>query len=279
MSKNIIWLASYPKSGNTWFRSFLTALTTGTEVNLDKMNTDGIFSNKVVLEKTLDLDADHLLPHQIEEYQRIVYNYLSKTADKPKFIKIHDAFTFSKNTPLIPEEATKVAIYLIRNPLDVTLSLANHVGLNVDQTIEKYITNPNGAFIKRKSSASTQFHQPLGSWNMHVESWLSKPKFPVHFVKYEDLKTKPFLVFSDALKAMGLTYSEEQIQNAIAETEFEKLQKKEKEKGFKEKPIDSVAFFRKGKVGSWREELTIEQIQKIKTANEPMMRHFNYWED
>lgn len=278
--KNIIWLASYPKSGNTWFRSFLTALLTQKEVDLNKMETNGIFSGKGVIENALDLSADFLRTEQIEQYQRLAFSYLSDTAKKSLFMKIHDAFTFSEKDklPLIPENATKMAVYFVRNPLDVTLSLANHVGKDLETTIEKFIVNPQGAFTRKKNSPNIQFHQPLSTWSNHVESWQKHPNFPVHFMRYEDMKSQPFETFKAAVKAIGLGYSDTDIQQAIEAVEFEKLQKKEKEKGFKEKQNLNSTFFFKGQVGRWKTELTAEQIEKIRKVNEPMMRAFGYWE-
>ena len=109
---------------------------------------------------------------------------------------------------------------------------------------------------------------------MHVQSWLVKPAFPVHFIRYEDMKEKPFETFKLGVQAIGLAFSDEQIRFAIQETQFEKLQKKEQEKGFKENQIPTSSFFFKGQVGRWKEELSNEQIRAI---NEPMMRRFGYW--
>jgi hypothetical protein len=277
--KNIIWLASYPKSGNTWFRMFLSALFHDKELDINHLNTDGIFSSKHFVETTLDVDADLLIGRQIEVFQRQTFEYLSATAKKTMFVKIHDAFTFSETDglPLIPEEATKMAVCFVRNPLDVTLSLANHTGKNIEQTIKKFITNPVGAFGGRTNAPYSQFQQPLGTWSMHVESWLTKPTFPVHFVRYEDMKARPFETFKAATTAMELGVTDDQIKRAIAETEFEKLKQKEVEKGFHEKQLPKASFFHKGEVGRWKKELTTEQIEKIRAVNEPMMKHFNYW--
>lgn len=277
--KQIVWLASYPKSGNTWFRSFLTAFLNENEIDLNKMVTVGIFSGKNYVENILDLNTDYLSRGQIEAYQRIAFSYLSETSKKQLFIKIHETYTFPKNEgfPLIPEQPTQTAIYLVRNPLDVALSLSNHIGKSTEKAIDKYIVNPTGGFVSLKNSANNQFHQPLGTWSMHVESWLNKPSFPVHFMRYEDMKAKPFETFKAAIQAIGLNYSDEQIKFAINETEFEKLQKKEQEKGFKEKQIPASSFFFKGQVGRWKEELSDEQIEKIREINKPMMQKFGYW--
>ncbi|AFK02406.1 sulfotransferase [Emticicia oligotrophica DSM 17448] len=279
VNKQIVWLASYPKSGNTWFRSFLTALLNEKNIDLNQMVTDGIFSSKNHVENTLDLEADYLSRTQIEQFQRIAFTHLSNSSKKKVYIKIHDAFTFSENDaqPLIPETPSKIAIYFVRNPLDIALSLANHIGKSVEEAIGNYIINPTGYFGNLKNSTNNQFYQPLGTWSMHVESWLTRPNFPVHFMRYEDMKERPFETFKAAVQAIGLDVSEEQIRFAINESQFEKLQKKEQEKGFIEKQNPSSTFFFKGQVGRWKEELSEEQIEKIRHYNEPMMRRFGYW--
>lgn len=279
IKKQIVWLASYPKSGNTWFRSFFTALMNGKEVDINQMATNSIFSDKGYLESILDLNADYLSHIQIEHFKRLAFSHLAEVSPKNLYIKIHDAFTFSAHDaqPLIPEGPTLVALYFIRNPLDVALSLANHIGKSVEKTIEKFIVNPNGHFVSFKNSPNNQFYQPLGTWSMHVESWLTNPGFRVHFMRYEDMKTKPFETFKGAIEAIGLSVNDEQIRFAIEETQFEKLKKKEQQTGFKEKAIPNSNFFFKGEVGRWKKELSAEQIETIRAINEPMMRKFGYW--
>jgi Sulfotransferase domain len=277
--KQIVWLASYPKSGNTWFRSFLTAVLSEKEVDLNNLATEGIFSWKNYMETILDLDSDYLSHTQIEQFQRISFNHLSSSSSRQLFIKIHDAFTLSENDhlPLIPEKSTKIAIYFVRNPLDVTLSLANHLGRSIENTINDFIINPKGCFASKKNSTLSQFYQPLGTWSMHVESWLTSASFPVHFIRYEDMKEKPFETFKAALNAIGIECSDKSIQFAIEETKFEKLKKREIEQGFKENLLPSSNFFFKGQVGRWKEVLTSAQIESIRTINRPMMQKFGYW--
>lgn len=278
-NRRIVWLASYPKSGNTWFRAFLSVLLKNENLNLNKIETDGIFSGKHMMEDILDLDADFLSVNQIENFQRIAFRHLSEKSKDLLYIKIHDAYTFSQTDklPLIPEEPTKLAVYIVRNPLDVALSLVNHIARPIDEVINSYIINPSGSFEKQGSSSGSQFYQPLGTWSMHVESWLRKPSFQVHFMRYEDMKEQPFETFKGAVEEIGCRVSDEQIRLAIEETRFEKLQKKEQESGFREKQVQSSSFFFKGQVGRWKEELTEEQVEKIRKANKPMMQEFGYW--
>lgn len=275
----IVWLASYPKSGNTWFRSFISVLQKNKDFSINKIQTDGIFSDKAILEINLDIDSDYLSLSEIEEYKRTAFSYISENGKKIYYFKIHDAFTFSEmdGLPLIPIEPSKVAIYIVRNPFDVALSLANHNNSDIDRTIDDYLINENGFFGKKSNSGGIQFFQLLSTWSMHVESWLKYPTFPVHFIRYEDMKNQPFETFKGAVNAIGLDVTDDQIQEAIEATTFEKLKKQESESGFKEKLIHETSFFFKGETGRWKNELTQQQIYKIREANEPMMRHFGYW--
>lgn len=280
MKNNIIWLASYPKSGNTWFRSFLTALLNQGEIDINKMETDGIYSAKTYVETILDICTDDLRPREFESFRKIAFSYKAQEIKKESFVKIHDAYTYSRwnGLPLIPNYGTRVALYLIRNPLDVVLSLANHTGLNIDDTIEKYINCEEGAFVKKGKTAQ-QYYQLMGTWAMHASSWMYQKDILVHVIRYEDMKTKPFETFKAAVVQMQLNYSDDDILKAIEATDFKKLKQQEENKGFKEKQIPSSAFFFKGETGRWKNELTKEQIQKIMTVNESMMKQMGYWEE
>lgn len=275
----IVWLASYPKSGNTWLRSFLSVLISNKDLDINNLQTNGIFSGKLVFEDALDIDADYIGPQEVETLKRISFRYLSEISRKVMYIKIHDAYTFSEfdSLPLVPTEPTKMAIYLVRNPLDVALSLANHLDITVDNAIDNFLINPTSTFGKKTNNGSQQFFQMLGTWSDHVESWLKYPTFPVHFIRYEDLKAMPFETFKGALNAIGLEVSDTQINQAIELTRFEKLKEQEQKRGFSEKMVSANSFFFKGVAGRWKSELTEKQIKKIKEVNQPMMQHFGYW--
>lgn len=300
--KNIIWLASYPKSGNTWFRSFITAILNNGVVDINKMDTDGIFSGKNVIENQLDLCSDDLHQHEIERFQRLAYTASSQAKyelmvkkDKSRlspaqiqrrekkeklFIKVHDAYTYSEwdGEPIIPTDPSFLAIYLIRNPLDVTLSLANHSGTGVDQTIKAFLSSPTGAFVK-KNRSNNQFKQLMGTWQMHAQSWIEQKHIPVHIIRYEDMLEKPFETFKSAMTAMNIEANDDEIKAAINATTFEKLSSQEKEADFKEKPRPSGSFFFKGSSGRWKTELSSKQVEAVCAVNSIYMKKFGYWPD
>lgn len=273
-----VWLASYPKSGNTWMRTFLWAIQNKGPINLNRLNTGGIYSGKNVLENTLDANPDYFHPHEIEVLQRKAYYHTFEVENDQKIIKIHDAYTYSKwdGQPLIPLNPDHLVIYIVRNPLDVVPSFANHGSTDFETVINKQINNPNGGLIL-KAVWSTQFHQPMGSWSMHVESWLSQKIAPVLLVRYEDMKHHTFDVFKNVIQAMELSYSDDEIRHAIERTSFDVIKKLEEQQGFREKPNPNRKFFLHGKVGRGKEVLSPDQIQRIRNTHEKIMKQLNYW--
>jgi len=280
MENNIIWLASYPKSGNTWFRSFLTALLNNGDIDINKMESNDIFSDKGYVESILDLSADDVSSREFENYRKLAFIYKANKSSKESFMKIHDAYTYSRwdGQPLIPSEGSRLALYFIRNPLDVVLSLANHTGLTIDETIDNYMNCEEGAFVK-KSKTAQQYYQLFGTWGMHAASWINQTNIPLHVIRYEDMKVNPFGTFKEAILQMQLNYNDEDINKAIAACDFNKLKQQEEKTGFKEKAAASAAFFFKGESGRWKKELSKEQIKRIMIVNESMMNRFGYWEE
>ena len=277
--KKIVWLASYPKSGNTWFRAFLTALLNEGDVDINQIKTDGIFSSKQTFENFTDLEPAYMYDSEAKELQTEVFVYLEQFFQKENlFVKIHDAYTNRiDNQPLVPSVCTRCAIYFIRNPLDVAGSFANHLGGTIDDAIG-WMNDPHGALGLQRGNynINSQFKQLMLSWSGHVKSWTGNLPFPVMVIRYEDMIADTFTCFSNALTFMGITATTAQITAAIEASNFERLQKKEKESGFYEKHIKSELFFRKGQAGNWKNELTEKQVTDIITHHQEIMKRYNY---
>lgn len=273
MKKNIIWLASYPKSGNTWFRSFLSSLLHEKEVDINDIEEGKIFSRRNIFENTLDIDSTLLSEDEIRKFQPLVFQHSCELSDKKLFYKIHDAFIKnSEGITNVPENSTHCAVYFVRNPLDVVISFANHNG----STIDTSINNMGNSRFLLGSETGHQFLQPLMSWSGHYESWVNNPIFPVHVVRYEDMLNDTFNVFKYIIEKIGLNYLDETIRVAIEATSFEKLKKQEEESGFKEKNPKSPKFFKNGKSGTWKGKLTESQIDKILTEHAEVMKKLGY---
>ena len=278
--KGIFWLASYPKSGNTWFRTFLqNLLVDGDEpVSINDLATGQIASARGWLDETLGFDTADLYTDEIERLRPVVYAWSAWEQQQPySYHKIHDAcWQLDSGEWLVSQQATVGAVYLVRNPLDVAISNANHNDCSIDKAIEQ-LNNPELCICKNKRSAlKNQIEQRLLSWSLHVASWLDNGAVDTLAVRYEDMKHKPLETFTRAAAFLQLPTDPEKIANALRFSDFSLLQAQEAEKTFKERPPRIERFFRKGMAGDWQQTLSPAQLDKIISCHYHMMQRFGY---
>ncbi|WP_140485433.1 sulfotransferase domain-containing protein [Flavobacterium sp. GSA192] len=278
MKKNIVWLASYPKSGNTWFRMFLANYLKNsvTAISLEEIERTPISSDAVGFEEISGFNPFELSPDEVDLYRPEMYQYLSENEETEAGIlykKTHDAYIHNvHNIPLFPKEVTKGAVYFVRNPLDVCVSYANHATAKIERTIQ-FLQNEKAEIAGKKSG---QLRQIMFSWKNHIKSWQQQDQIPVHIVRYEDMKQDPINTFGSIIQFLGIVYDEERLKRSIINSDFTLLQQMEQEKGFKEKPQNSKGFFREGKTGNYREHLNEEQIKQLVTYHYDTMKEFGY---
>jgi aryl sulfotransferase len=279
--KGIIWLASYPKSGNTWFRVFLNNLLRKADApaNINELESTPIASARGVFDNNMGFEASDLTADEIDRLRPELYLHLAEKATATFFMKIHDAYAdVAEGIPLIPQAATVGALYFIRNPLDVAVSFAHHNGLDYNASISR-MADEAFAGCHKTDRLHDQLRQKLLSWSDHVLSWVDFAPFPVCLLRYEDMKMQPLETFTRAVRFAGLDHTREQIEKARGFSSFDVVQKLEEEEGFREKSPSSSPFFRKGRIGSWREELTEMQAQRIVDHHREVMRRFGYLDD
>ncbi len=273
----IIWLASYPKSGNTWFRTFLSNLLKEKEetVSINHLHTDGIFSSRIILDSMTGIEASNLTPEEIDRLRPAAYNHLAEGLPGNLYIKVRDAFTYlDDGSPLLGTRNAK-AIYFLRNPLDVAVSFSNHSSCDLDTTINN-MGDPEYVFCRNERRLANQLRQKLLTWSGHVQSWTGAGELPVHTIRFEDMKLNPLETFTAAANFMELDYDAETVRRAVDASVFAKLQEAEKKEGFHEKPYMVQAFFRRGEVGDWRLHLTERQVGQLVRAHREVMEKFGY---
>lgn len=276
----IYWLASYPKSGNTWFRTFLRNLQEdGAEpVDINDLSTGSIASSRGWLDEVLGFDTADLTQDEVERLRPEVYRW-SLREDEISYHKIHDACTVTSNgEPLISREATLGALYIIRNPLDVAPSTANHWNCSIDEAIKRMGT-PNMTFCQSNRSLPSQLRQRLLTWSEHVLSWVDSPQMNCLVIRYEDMQCEPLETFSQAARFLQLPSDTARIVKAIRFSDFRELARQEEEKGFRERPQHTGRFFRQGQSGGWRSKLTPEQVGRIVADHGAVMRRFGYLDE
>lgn len=276
--KNTIWLASYPKSGNTWFRVFLTNLLGNSEnpANINDLAETTIASSRKIFDDYTGLSSSDLSFHEIDNLRPDVYRMQSEESEELLFKKVHDKFSYLKNgDALFPPEISLGVIYLIRNPLDVLVSFAYHSAKPVEKMIS-VMNNPEYAFCAHNDKLQNQLRQMLGSWSGHVKSWTEQTLMPVYVLRYEDMIQNTVESFTAAIRFLNIEKTDDEIRTAIRKSDFRILTEQEKESGFREKMIKSKSFFRKGEIGDWRNHLNDQMSNEIIENHQEMMLKFGY---
>ena len=188
-TSKIVWLASYPKSGNTWFRAFLTALLNPglAEVDINNLHPTTIASSRQLFDEMTGLSSADLSPDEIDRLRPRVYRQNALESEDMIYHKVHDAWIrLPDGEPIIPADVTRAVVYFIRNPLDVVLSFAHHLNTSIDKTIA-IMNNPAYAFCDRRDRLHNQLSQRLLTWSSHVKSWVDESGLPVLIMRYEDM--------------------------------------------------------------------------------------------
>lgn len=279
----LVWLASYPKSGNTWTRNFLHNLLddesdqgdTIESANINAMQRkttwDSAYSwYKPFLGEKRFNECD---PAQVAAVRMRSHEYMAELAGEGLlFVKTHNAMMSDHGgISLINTKVTAGAVYIIRNPLDVVISYSHHLSRPIDKTIR--LMSRGGAMIPGSEKMAYELH---GSWSEHVHSWTRKPNPSLHVMRYEDMLDNPLEAFSKLAGFLHIDANQERIAKAIAAASFEKLKEQEQKSGFNEKPDNAKQFFRKGQSGEWRSVLSKRQVREMVRAHGEQMERFGY---
>lgn len=278
----IIWLASYPKSGNTWMRILLTNYRSEgkTPADINKLEGGPIAGARTWFDEWSGLEASALADNVIERLRPAVYRCMAGENRETLYMKVHDAWgRTDRREAIFPADITAGVVYIMRNPLDLVASCANHWGVGAVQAVD-YLCDPDFAMGCSRDALLNQLRQHLGSWSNHVLSWLDESGLPVHLVRYEDLRRDPLAVFGEVVRFCGLPFAAARAGKAVAFSDFAEVQRQERVKGFRERSTASSApFFRRGQAGAWREELAPDLVERIIATHGPVMRRFGYLDE
>lgn len=273
----IVWLASYPKSGNTWTRAFLHNLVhvTSGQTRAQKINELDRFSVgsaiKPLFEEVVGFDLTDEHRAEVAAARSKVQQRMADAVEGLVFVKTHQAIVIDREHPTINFAVTAGVIYIVRNPLDVAISYAHHLGKPIDFAID---------FMNMKNAETSvtekQVYEVYGSWSQHVLSWTRKPHPAIYVMRYEDMLNEPGKTFGALARHLLFRPSDEQLAEAIDRSSFERLREQEEKAGFQERPEKAERFFREGRAGQWKEILTSEQIQRIVDAHGEQMQRFGY---
>ena len=281
----IIWIASYPRSGNTWVRSFLSTYLYGEKnssvfENIKKIiNFPNISHFKDIFEiseftqeeqkdkKKMDKRKFEISKHWITAQNKINLN------NDITFLKTHNFGGSLEGNDFTNPENTLGFIYLVRDPRSVAVSNAHHNSISYDQSVkdlfdEKIFSTNEGNLLEFRSS-----------WKVNYLSW-KKRSYPKLIIRYEDLISDQYQYFKKILNFINdfkkIKIDELKIKKTIELCKLENLSKLEEKVGFDERLKKEKKFFRKGLVDEWKSQLNKEQIKKIENTFFEEMKELKY---
>ncbi len=266
----IFWIASYPKSGNTWLRALISSYF---------FSKEGFFSKDII--KNIDQFPEKVHFKNFDYDPKIITdtsNYWIKAQErinednKIRFFKTHNVFGELNKKPFTDKKNSIACIYIVRDPRNVITSLKNHYELSYDEAFD-FITNEKRYIYDQHKSEDYSDFQFIGSWKTNFQSWKYQREIPIKFIKYESLLDETYLTSLDIIKFINKILQKDKegidkskLENAINSTSFEKLKKEESIKGFSEsilskKKNKKIPFFYLGPENDWKKILD-EKIQK-----------------
>ena len=276
----IIWLASYPKSGSTWVRSFLTCLlfSQDNDLNINDIKIRAFPTKK---------DYENINENS-ENINQIIQNSLHAQSrinldNKIKFFKTHSANWKSNDDLFTDEVNTDSVIYIVRDPRNIITSIKNHFDFDSYEKSLNFMKNEQTIIGNKKSKSEIDLLTIISSWSNHYKSW-KKIKKDYLLIKYENLVNNSFDEFgkiSNFLKKKhDYQYSETEVAKSIENTSFDKLKLQEKEKGFIEAVTDSKGnlkkFFNLGPENDWKNILDKKTTRLVEENFEKEMIELGY---
>ena len=279
-SSGIVWLASYPKSGNTWTRTFLHNLVKilGGEDDTQDINAMSRFSTAELFmpfyKEVLGFEPKEEHRKEIAAARHQVQQRIADAHDGIVFVNTHHALVMDRGHSTINFAVTSGAIYIVRNPLDVAISFSHHLNTSIDNAITRMATRNLETPISEKL-----VYEVYGSWSQHVESWTRKPHRAIYVMRYEDMLSDPEKTFGALARHLLLDATPAQLAQAIDKSSFDKLQAQEEKAGFRERPKQAERFFREGRAEQWKSVLTPDQVNRIVSDHREQMARFGYLPD
>ena len=281
----IIWIASYPKSGNTWVRSLLSAYL---------YTENGIF-NFNLLKKILKFPSKKYLEFftkdfsdikKISEYWIAAQNRINLYNENESiFLKTHSALCTLENNSFTNKANTQAVIYIVRDPRNVITSISNHFSFNIEESYNFMIDNNRMLVADKWGGKNFGIGEMLGSWSQHYKSWQNIKFAPILNIKYENLindtKNSLITIINFLQRFIEVKVDNKKILKTVESCNFENLSKMEKKQGFdeaaySEKSSKKVDFFHLGEKNNWKNLLNSEMEKKIRTAFDKEMKELKY---
>tara|TARA_B100000161_G_C33517275_1_gene399354 strand:+ start:58 stop:924 length:867 start_codon:yes stop_codon:yes gene_type:complete len=278
------YLASYPRSGNTWCRIFISEIFRIKKHNVNKefnlnigFKTGSIISDRNWLDDQLGICSSDLDFKELDHLRNKIEIQNKYSPNKLRFHKVHDSYFIKGSTckSVISKVNCKGIVYIVRNPFDIAISLSNFFSWDITTAIEFLLSNES-ELCGSKKNGEIQCRQYLGNWENHFLSWTNQSELPLLILKYEDLSREPIKYFTKLANFLEIEFDNDLIEQVTSNIQFIKLREKEDHEGFIENCNNKKKFFYSGKVGTGLKQLKDCQIAQLKESFKDTLIKLSY---
>ena len=280
----IFWIASYPKSGNTWLRSLLSSYF---------YSRDGIF-NQNLLENIaqfperrhfVDFNYDSKVVTDTSKFWIKAQEKINEN-NKLNFFKTHNILGSINNENFTNKKNTAGALYIVRDPRNVITSIQNHYELTKDEALKFMLSEKKYIYDYHTKDDFSDF-QFISSWEKNYKSWLNQKIFPVKLIRYEDLNDKTLNILKEIIEFIQNTMEEKiefnylKAQNSVKSTNFENMKNIEQNHGFLESVLSKndtkkIPFFHLGPKNNWKVMFDKNFQEKLNSIFENNLKELKY---
>ena len=280
----IFWIASYPKSGNTWLRSLLASYYFSKNGEFDQLLLKNI---RQFPEEQFFKDFNYN-PKEVTDTSRFWISAQEKINldNKIKFFKTHNILGAINGSNFTNKKNTLGAIYIVRDPRNVITSLKNHYDYDYNGALN-FILNERKYIFESDQTDNFSIFQFISSWEKNYLTWKNQNLFPLKIIKYEDLLNETFFIVREIIEFINKTcniktkFDKLKAKNSIQSTNFSVLKNMEKKHGFIEAVMDKkksnkIPFFHLGAANNWQKILNQDYQNKLNSSFKVGMKELGY---
>jgi len=280
----IIWIASYPKSGNTYLRSFLASYYYSNNGKFD-------FEQLLKIHQFPNIKFSKIKPTSKEEASKYWIfnqnNFFNKT--RLNFVKTHNCLLPFQGNEFTSGNETLGGIYIVRDPRNVITSITHHYSINYEKALD-YMLDEDCSLLEKSFDQDYSNFTYLNSWSNHYKSWKNNKNFEILFIKYEDIEKnkedtfKKIILFVEKITKKNSKFNEKKFLNSIKSTNFSNLKNKELNEGFEESVYSNkvgkkINFFNLGFSNRWQKLLPTDIKEKVNEKFKKSLEELNYYND